>query len=302
MQLFPERDRQGRRLVLIAVLLSLFIHFVGGSLWAFLSRLTHQGGRPEDQVVARIETITVERRPRPTAPPQPKLPAAEAPSRPVPRARVLLPEEPRLAVPTFAPRPEPTAQPQAKLHRLPSQVAATVPVPNGARGRHAAAGTLSAEQIAALEGSFRKTIDQAQQAVAETPVPHPQVALTKQYNDVLRGSVDDIVGGNGICYPLDNGTVRGPYTYYYLTCSIKYTDGFAESVSFPWPFHFSRGNDPFASRSGPQRFPPQPPPPGFVLPHPFALSRALCTYYHAECEAVLERERAAGGGPANGGS
>ena len=60
MQLFPERDRQGRRLVLIAVLLSLFIHFVGGSLWAFFARLTHQGGRPEDQVVARIETITVD--------------------------------------------------------------------------------------------------------------------------------------------------------------------------------------------------------------------------------------------------
>jgi hypothetical protein len=296
-QLFPERDLRGRRWFLIAVLLSLFIHFAGGSLWAFFARVTHQGGRPEDQVVARIETITVERRPRPTAPPQP--PAA--PALAVPRARVPLPEAPQLAVPTLAPRAEPTPKPDARLRRLPSRVAATVPVPNGARGRHAAAGALSAEQITALEGSFRKTIDQAQQAVAETPVPHPQVALTKQYNDVLRGSINDIVGGSGICYPLDNGTVRGPYTYYYLTCSIKYTDGYAESVSFPWPFHFSRGNDPFASRNGPQRFPPQPPPPGFVLSHPFALSRALCTYYHDECAAVLERERAAGG-TASGGS
>jgi hypothetical protein len=99
---------------------------------------------------------------------------------------------------------------------------------------------------------------------------------------------------------LDSGTTRGPYVYYYLSCSIKYTDGWAEQVSFPWPFHFTHRDDPFAYRNGPQRFPPQGPPPGFVLPHPFALSRALCTYYHAECESVLERERA-NGGPGTGG-
>jgi hypothetical protein len=298
-QLFPERDRRGRRLILLAALLSLIVHLVGGSFWSYFQRFTHHGGRPEGQVLAKIETITVQRRPEPS--PQPAVAAAPRVTRPAaPRLHIPLPELPRLAQPTFAPHP--AARPPIRVHHPSTRVTAMVPVPSGARGAHAAAGAMSAEQIAALEGSFRKTIDQAQQAVAESPVPQHQVATTKQYNDVLHGSVDDIIGGNGLCDPMDNGTVRGVYTYYYLTCSIRYTDGMTERVSFPWPFRFTRRDDPFIYRDGrPHSFPPQPPPEGFVLRHPFALSRALCMYYHDECAAVLEREHAVNG-PASGGS
>jgi hypothetical protein len=42
----------------------------------------------------------------------------------------------------------------------------------------------------------------------------------------------------------------------------------------------------------------QPPPPGFALPQPFALSRAVCSFYRAQCEAVIQRETAAGNQPA----
>jgi len=299
-QLFPERDRRGRRLLLLAALLSLIVHLLGGSFWSFFQRFTHHGGRPEGQVLAKIETITVERR-RPEPSPQPSaVPAAPRVARPAaPVLHVPLPELPRLAVPTFA--PQPLARPPTRVHR-PTRVTAMVPVPSGARGAHAAAGALSAQQIAALEGSFRKTIDQAQQAVAETPLPQRAVATTKQYNDVLHASVDDIVGGNGLCDPLDDGHVQGIYTYYYLRCTIRYTDGMSETVSFPWQFRFTRRDDPFLYRDGrPHSFPPQPPPQGFSLPHPFALSRALCIYYHDECAAVLQRERS-NNGPANGGS
>jgi hypothetical protein len=299
-QLFPERDRRGRRLILLAALLSLIVHLVGGSLWSYLQQFTHHGGRPEGQVLAKIETITVERRPEPPAQPRavPAAPRAAPPA--APRLHLPLPELPRLAEPTFAPHP--AVRPPLRVHRPPSRVTAMVPLPSGARGAHAAAGAMSAEQIAALEGSFRKTIDQAQQAVAESPVPQHQVATTKQYNDVLHGSVDDIIGGTGLCDPMDEGSVRGVYTYYYLTCSIRYTDGMTERVSFPWPFRFTRRDDPFIYRDGrPHSFPPQAPPAGFVLRHPFALSRALCMYYHDECAAVLERERA-NNGPDNGGS
>jgi hypothetical protein len=298
-QLFPERDRRGRRLLLLAALLSLIVHLLGGSFWSYFQRFTHHGGRPEGQVLAKIETITVERRPEPSPQP-PAVPAAPRAARPAaPLLHVPLPELPRLAQPTFAPHP--VARPPARVHH-PTRVTAMVPVPSGARGAHAAPGAMSADQIAALEGSFRKTIDQAQQAVAATPLPQHQVATTKQYNDVLHGSVDDIVGGTGLCDPLADGNVRGVFTYYYLRCTIRYTDGMTETVSFPWPFRFTRRDDPFAYRDGrPHSFPPQPPPAGFVLSHPFALSRALCIYYHDECAAVLERERT-NNGPGSGGT
>jgi len=31
-----------------------------------------------------------------------------------------------------------------------------------------------------------------------------------------------------------------------------------------------------------------------VLPHPFALSRTLCAFYHDDCVAVIKREQDAG--------
>lgn len=119
----------------------------------------------------------------------------------------------------------------------------------------------------------------------------------KRYNKLLDASVTDVESGTGICDPLDDGTARGGYTYYYLRCNVRYTDGYTEQVSFPWPFRFTGRNDPFRMGPGRHEFPPQPPPAGFSLPHPFALSRAICAYFHDDCMTVIRREQEQSGDP-----
>jgi hypothetical protein len=36
------------------------------------------------------------------------------------------------------------------------------------------------------------------------------------------------------------------------------------------------------------------PPPGWKLPHPFAFSRLVCMFFRDDCQALIDRERAAG--------
>jgi hypothetical protein len=309
-QLFPERDHRSRRFLALALVLSLVLHFAGGSLWALLARSARALAHQPEEVLARTQPITIERLrppsptpvPTPVPTPRPRLaqsrphvtrrpPAQQAP----PRRR----ETPRLAVPTFAPNPEPTPAPRvAKIHVPRAQRVAVVRVPHGSRGAASASGTID---VGALDAQFRQTIAQAQHDVATTPQPAraPGVSTMKQYNKYLVGNIEDVTGGNGSCDPLDDGSNRGGYTWYYLRCTVRYADGYVESVSFPWPFKFTRADDPFFRRDGRRHeFPGQPPPPGFVLPHPFALSRAVCTFYREECKAVIDRERANGDQPA----
>jgi len=209
---------------------------------------------------------------------------------------------PLIAQPTFAPNAEPSAAPRvARIHIPRAQRVALVRAPHGARGAEPAGGALD---VAALDATFRKTIDQAQHDVAAAPQEaRPAVVQTmKRYDKYLQGNVEDVTGGNGVCDPLDDGTTRGAYTWYYLRCTVRYADGYAETVAFPWPFKFTRQTDPFIRHDGRHHeFPGQPPPDSFVLPHPFALSRAVCAFYHDECKAVIDRERANGDLPNGGG-
>ncbi|MEO7039965.1 MAG: hypothetical protein ABI186_08065 [Candidatus Elarobacter sp.] len=301
MQLFPERDRRGRRYVVIAVVLSLIVHLAGGALWPLFARTA----RPDssERMLAKLEPITIEPLPRPTPRPTPTPAPPVAHGRPAPAKRAAaVPATrplamPAYALPTYAPRAEPTPPARKATVHIPRSVkVAQVPAPRGARAYAPTGGALSERQIAALDSTFRKTIDQAQAAAAAPPADaQPPVQTMKRYDKLLDGSVTDVEGGDGMCDPLDNGTTRGAYTYYYLRCNVHYADGFSEQVSFPWPFRFTRREDPFAMGPGRHEFPPQPPPAGFTLPHPFALSRAICAYYHDDCVAVLRREQAAGG-------
>ena len=317
MQLFPERDRRGRRLVVVALLLSLVVHLAGGSLWALLVRSTRAAAHPPEEVLARTQPITIERlvppspTPVPTPTPRPRV-AQSRPHvtrRPVAHTASAAHPAPLIAQPTFAPVAEPSAAPRvATIHIPRSQRVAVVRAPRGARGAltsgaGGAAPAGGALDVAALDATFRKTIDQAQHDVAAAPqVARPAAVHTmKRYDKYLQGNVEDVTGGNGVCDPLDDGSTRGAYTWYYLRCTVRYADGYAETVAFPWPFKFTRQTDPFIRHDGRHHeFPGQPPPDNFVLPRPFALSRAVCAFYHEECKAVIDRERANGDLP-NGG-
>ncbi len=310
MQLFPERDRRGRRFLALALGLSLLLHVTGGSLWALLLRSTRTVFHEPDEVVARTARVTIEKLPPlpsptptpvptpvPTATPQiaQSAPQVTRPSaREIPRRRQM----PRLAQPTFAPQAEPTAAPRiAKIHLPRAERVAFVRVPRGAHGSSSASGSLD---IGALDATFRKTINQAQHDVETTPMPSVRTAPTtmKQYDRYLTGNIDDVTGADGICDPLDDGSYHGGYVWYFLHCTVHYADGYVEEVDFPWQFKFTRANDPFAFRDGRRHeFPGQGPPDGFVLRHPFSLSRAVCTYFRADCKAVIDRERANGASP-----
>lgn len=309
MLLFPERDRRRRRFLALALVCSLVLHLAGGSLWALLVRSARDLQHPAEDVVAHTDRITIERPPPPTPTPAPTpTPRPRVTQgRPVVKHRPLAArapaphEAPAPARPTFAPKPEPSAAPRpATIHVPRAQRVAVVRVPHGASGAAAAGGALD---VAALDATFRKTIDQAQHDAAAAPQAAAPAAVQtmKRYDKYLQGSVEDVTGGNGACDPLDDGTTRGVYTWYYLRCIVHYADGYVETVSFPWPFKFTRQNDPFARRDGRRHeFPGQPPPDGFVLPHPFAMSRAVCAFYRDECKAVIERERARGDPPYGG--
>ena len=65
MQLFPERDHRSRRLLALALALSLLLHFAGGSLWAVLMRTT-RALMHEPEQVAQTQKITIERLPSPS--------------------------------------------------------------------------------------------------------------------------------------------------------------------------------------------------------------------------------------------
>jgi hypothetical protein len=308
-QLFPERDRRGLRFLALALGLSLVLHFAGGSLWALLVRSARTLQKPEE-VAQTSSRITIEKLPPPPSPtPTPRPTPAPTPTPEVARSRphTSRPQQqaprrrqaPRLAQPTFAPAPEPTAAPRvARIHVPRAQRVAIVRAPHGVHGNTTTSGALD---VSALDASFRKTIAQAQHDVETTPMPSVAsgVSTMKRYDRYLTGNIDDVTGANGFCDPIDDGSYHGAYVWYFLHCTVRYADGYVETVDFPWQFKFARAADPFASRDGRRHeFPGQPPPEGFVLPHPFAMSRAVCTYFRAECKQVIDRERANGDLPA----
>ncbi len=153
-------------------------------------------------------------------------------------------------------------------------------------------------QMAALDARFRTTIAQAQRAVEAPPAAAPVRPndTERPVNTYLNVSMNEVIDFTGGCTPYgydDEGQRRGRYTYYFVRCIITYSDGYVETVAFPWQWKWTDADNPFLP-GGPEHFPGQPPPPGFTLPHPFAMSRAVCAFFRAQCQAVLDQERARG--------
>ena len=289
LSLFPESTGRRRRAVLFAIVLSLLMHAFGGGLLAWLSRLAPRAPAPGDEG-ALAARITVERTtpaptPTPSATPQP----VPTPT-PVPRASAA-PAVPRLAtaprvVPARTAPPIPVARHEIARTR-PHASPQPRPIPS-ARGMY------TSGQIASLDDQFRSTIASAQRALAEGPAQTGgtgggSAPTMKRYDAIATGFPADILGGGGLCTNLAEET-RGERTYIYWQCRVRYDDGYAEVVAFPWPFIYPRGHTPRPR----ENFPAQPPPDGFHLPEVFALSRQVCYYFRDRCDAVLARERAAG--------
>lgn len=336
MDLFPERadSRSSRRLIPAAIVASLIVHLALGGVWGFFAyRVVPVVAKllprptPPPEIVALSDAITIEKRtvppPRHRAPrPRPVRRPRQVAQAPLPRT-LQFPTVPPLLptaapVPTLAPTPRPTTEPTSEptyrpvhgtIHHaraVPAEEPRPREQPEKSEVRRAAPATkngFSQEQIAALDAQFSKTISQAQHALYEVPPqrrPPARAPSQPQYEAVMSGTPEQYFSAQGDCSPIEEGRA-GNTNYYYLRCLIRYSDGYFENVSFPWPHVFPRGKDPIdmTRHTGVRySFPMQAPPPGFALPPHFALSRAICTFYHAQCQNVIERERANGNQPA----
>ena len=321
MDLFPERaDSRSRRLIPAAVIASLLLHLALGGVWglfayhvlpAIAKALPRAKATPE--IVAISDAITIEKR---TVPRESHRTPRTKPARRRPRQLAQAPAPRTLPVPTLPPIPtlaptsQPTTEPTYRPERgtihhpravpteepRPREVPTSAPAPAPKNG-------FSQEQIAALDAQFSKTIAQAQHALTDVqPQRRPPARAPEQmrYEAVMSGTPEQFLSAQGDCTSIEEGQA-GATNYYYLRCTIRYSDGYFENVSFPWPHVFPKRNDPIAltRRSGARySFPMQPPPSGFALPPHFALSRAICTFYKSQCESIIERERANGNQPA----
>ncbi|HEY0381279.1 MAG TPA: hypothetical protein VGC72_03675 [Candidatus Elarobacter sp.] len=325
MQLFPERDRRGRRLIVVALILSLLVHAAGGGAWEFFARrvgpavaklLPHPKPTP-DEYVATSDAITIEKRTVPRA--MRRTPPQRPPSRPRPRrvAQAPAPQPMPVAVPTLpppaagVPTAEPTAVPtyrpqRGTIHHPRAGATAAPPRAVALNPRttttatkattatsSSARGAFSPQQMAALDAQFSKTIAQAQRSLSDVPPQTRRAARStmKHYQLVMAGSRGDLTSAQGQCRATQTW-YRGPVVWHYMDCDFIYTDGFSEHVLIPWPQQFARNDDP--SDHPYKMYPVEEPPPGWVLPRPFAFSRLVCIFYKNECQALVDRERANG--------
>jgi hypothetical protein len=319
---------RARRVLGVAIALSLLLHVIVGGVWeGFAHRVATAVARylprpkpTPSEIVATSDTITITRQtvPRQSKRTPPRAhPQARPAQRPAPRA---VPAPRALPVPTLAPLPSPlpTHEPKpapsiravayAKIHRprpAPSSEARETPretpryapreqihVPHvESRGSRAARAAFSAEQLAALNARFSKTISDADRALTSVPAQRKPPSTMKRYQLVMAGSRGDLKSAQGQCRPTQTWR-GGGYVWHYMDCEFLYTDGFDEHVLIPWPQRYAPNDDP-TDHPG-KSYVVEDPPPGYALPHPFAFSRLVCIFYKSECDAVIAHERANG--------
>ena len=310
MQLFPERDdRTDRRLLPIALLLSFLVHLVGVGAWVLFGEhvapvFAKLVPRPTPEIVALSDAITIEKRTVPheahpapqrrRARPQPRR-LAQVPAPPLPDVPTLPPVLVPTSRPTLVPTTEPTYRPEpGQIHHPraePTHEPTPEPTPRETPTSPPGKTAYSPQQIAALDAQFSKAIAQAQHSLAVPPQAHRPATTMKRYQQVMAGSRGDLTTAQGQCHATQTW-YRGNTVWHYQDCEFVYSDGFSEHVLIPWPQAFARNDDP---ADHPYRnYFVQDPPAGWTLPHPFAFSRLICIFYKAECQALIERERANG--------
>ena len=187
---------------------------------------------------------------------------AEAPvQRTLQRPVAFVPRRPVLVTPSFAPRVLP--QPKV-LQPVPEpKIVASVQKPAAAEK---SAPRYSDQQIAAIESSLGDSISRNRDR--DNPLNVQATAPAgdgmKHYGTDLSSLTDGGLGHSGLCSPVQSWEADG-WTYYYLICDVKATDGTFDREGIPWPVRFRPNNDPFegtGSRSEPVAMPL----PGWHLP------------------------------------
>jgi len=309
--LFPEPAyRTGRRVLVVAVILSILFHLVGGAIWGFFVRevlaKSPTQARQAPEGVSYSDAITIEHRVVPHPSQRARSPrAARQQPRPEPAAHpVVMPTLPEIstAKPVALAKPRPAPVQRAVVHRQVAQ--RPVPLPPQPN-RNA----FSPQQIAALDAQFSRAIAAAQRAVSEGPQQRGAASDVRaqrelpstdrrRYDQILAGTPQEVrakmfISGDGDCVSIQGPMMVGRMRGHYIRCLVHYTDGFFEQVSFPWPFYFAPHKDPFDYHDNPNgtmTFPAQDPPAGFTLPTNFALSRTVCAFFRPQCTSIINAE------------
>lgn len=235
------------RVLAIAIVLSVAIHFVVGPL---LSRFHH--AQPSDNSSDFVVTSTSLRISRKTVP-QPH------------------------------PRPQPHVRPQPRIlpHRTIAQTIVapkllTTPQPRGVQPR--AVPSIDTITLEREQRQYEKTIAQAKADNNPLAVPSSTPAAYKRYTLSFAGINSHLLhAGEGVLYPTKSWQQDG-YDYYYVDYTVVFADGTHDEGHVPWPIRYRPGEDPFVRHY--QHFPLPAPLPGYVLPQSeLPLNRTLRPYF-----------------------
>jgi hypothetical protein len=268
----PPR-RRTRNVLVVALILSAFIHLVGGGLWGFFVRALARIV-PKPIVMASLQE---------TPAPQADIIRLEQ------RPKAVAPQAHENRVVTVAPRPHPVAtvappvaRPRHEIARIrihaPAQAApahakpATAQTPRRAMPVALAPApdtkpALSDRQIAQLGQEFSKTIADSRETLAgvQAASENAQVTTIKHYTVHFSGIHEGMNPGDGEIFAISKQRI-GNTMWYYTRYTYMHSDGTYEADTIPWPFHYPLDDDPFARHD--KRIPLQPPPDGYKPDRP----------------------------------
>jgi hypothetical protein len=263
-----RRPPRYRKLLVLALAFSLFVHFFGGYLFTRIWRVAGSIAEVDAPKGERSEVsrITIEKRETPE-------PAATAP--PVTKPEPVVPEIPDLPKPKVLVPPPPAAAPRhsaarslPKTHHELAHIVVHAPQQSAKSQREGAPqqSTLSNDQIAQIESKFSKTIADSRTDIKTVTqqVQDSQPAQPKHYTMQFNGIHSDMRKGDGTIRPTSVGKRVGNLVYYYTRYEYMYADGHVEQDDIPWIFAYPINDDPFTNGAYPgRRLPIQPPPPGY---------------------------------------
>jgi hypothetical protein len=243
------------RALLVALVLSLILHFSGAALYGLFARelvrlhLAAPHPQPTEQIVTISSAITFDRRSRPVITPAVK-------PRPVARIaqRQVTPSLPKvhIAVPQY--KPEAVLKPELS-RTVPHTVPQATPVPKSVRvafepqhqperaAQTSGAATLTPQQLAQLNADFSKTISQARSLENPLRAPdRPPVSQTR-YRLQFAGATGTLGLCEGRWWPIKNWQ-EGSFDYYYAAYECVWPDGTYEDGGVPWPLSYPASRDP----------------------------------------------------------
>jgi hypothetical protein len=265
--------RRAQRFLVLALILSAFIHLAGGGLWGFFARvLARITPHPvfmaslQETPAPNAEIIRIERRPRAAARPAHEDRALTVAPHPHPRPTLVpAPPRPRHEIARLrihAPVQPPPSRAKSVAVETPRHVrpVAVAPVPDDKPA-------LSDRKLAQLGQDFSKTIADSRETLAgvQAESEHAQVITVKHYGVAFSGIHEGMNPGDGEIFAISQQRI-GNTMWYYTRYTYVHGDGSYESDDIPWPFHYPLDDDPFARHD--KRIPLQPPPAGYKPDRP----------------------------------